>query len=184
MTDLSGSPRIPLKAGDRFGHGRYLEIDVLELSDGVYPFIRTGRASQILPWRKTRKGFEICLLKQTRADTDGSSIVKVCGGYNHLDKNEGDTASDYLAKKLGMKIGMHQIIWWRKCKGCGPQYDINILFGFLQEPEEIGSPTSAGCSSLWMGIKEAMHMMTARKSELFDDFALAHLAIFMMRYRE
>ena len=178
---MSGTDeRIPLEVGQRFGHGQYFELDVIGLDDGVYPHIITGEATMTLPWRyATDLIIEVCLLVQSRADTGGSEIIKVSGGYNGSRTPE-EAALVHTANKLGLMPNERQIVFWRECLGVGPQYRFPIWFSFLQNPVTLGEPTQEGCKRRWMSLEEACQIATARNTQFFDDFSTSMLLVLHM----
>lgn len=176
---------IDLAPGDKFRHGDYFKLEVRTLQDGVYPFLETGKATMVIPWRPL-EGYEIevCLLEQVRADAAGS-VFKVCGGYKKEDEAYTESAERHLQLKLGLApSGSHPIVWWRECLGCGPQYRFPIQYGFLREPTVTGEPEN-GFRPLWMPLKQALLFLSSRTdARLFDDFSLAHMAILSARWKE
>ncbi|MFT5036458.1 MAG: hypothetical protein ACI9VM_000018 [Candidatus Azotimanducaceae bacterium] len=178
------SDREKLRVGQSFGHGKFFELDVKQLSDGMYPYVRTGPATMTLPWRYTVAGpIEVCLLVQIRAGTGGSEIVKVSGGYDG-DRTRDVAALAHTKAKLGLASDEHEMLWWRMCLGCGPQYKFPIVYGFLQNPKSIGEPTTKDCSARCMPLQEACKLATSRDSPFFDDFSAAHLLTLLMHHSE
>lgn len=174
---------VDLKPGDRFRHGKYFTLEVKQMTDGVYPFVKTGQATMILPWRHGAGGIEVCLLRQSRVDTEGGVIFKICGGYNGNLPDE-EAGLVHLRKKLGLVPGAHPVVWWRACLGVGPQYDFPIEYGFVLDPVAAGAPTAAGCSAEWMPLARACELATARGTPFFDDFSTAMLLVLLTNSKE
>lgn len=174
----------PLQVGQKLNHGQYFFLDVRQEKDGVYPFVRTGEATMILPWRIGTDGtVEVCLLLQERVDTAGKLIYKVCGGYNgNLSRDEAGLA--HLLKKTGCAPHMNDVRWWRQSLGIGPQYQFPIWYGFLKEPQHVAKPTTPGCAASWLSLSAACRFATAADTDFFDELSTAMLLMLMMHYGE
>jgi len=176
-----------LAVGNSYSLNPYFRLEVKQLPDGVYPFVTTAPAINIIPWRvRSPSDIEVCLLVQDRADTTAEEQIKAIGGYKKAGESDSDAAVRILRSKFGFAPDEYQITWWRECRGCGPAYHFQIMYGYLRDPKKLSDVVTAkGCSREWFPLEEVLEVFTTKGApRLWDDFTLSMLTILKYRWRE